>query len=108
MIACYAAMEQIRTRAGAAVRDADTPAEVLARVADAGTVSTSATVTLTGLFREARYSLHPIGEEHRRSALAALDQLRSGVGDRDEDRHCCRRGGDGRTAGSIGTRGYGR
>jgi hypothetical protein len=76
VIACYAAMEDALSRSGATLRDADTPAEVLDRAASAGLVRSAAATTLTRLFREARYSLHPMGEEHRHSARSALQRLR--------------------------------
>lgn len=76
VIACYVAMEDALSRSGATPRDADTPAEVLDRAASAGLVRSGAATTLTRLFREARYSLHPMGEEHRRSARSALRRLR--------------------------------
>lgn len=75
VIACYAAMEDALSRSGATPRDADTPAEVLDRAASAGLVRSGAATTLTRLFREARYSLHPMGEEHRHSARSALQRL---------------------------------
>lgn len=76
VIACYAAMEEALSRSGAAPRDADTPAEVLDRAAGAGLVRSAAATTLTRLFREARYSLHPMDEGHRHSARSALHDLR--------------------------------
>ncbi|MFB9831526.1 DUF4129 domain-containing protein [Actinoallomurus acaciae] len=76
VIACYTAMERVLARSGAAPADADTPADVLDRAASAGLVRSEAAATLTHLFREARYSPHPIGEEHRRAARAALSRLR--------------------------------
>ncbi len=76
VIACYTAMEHALARSGLAVGDADTPAEVLARAAGAGLDRSGGAGALTRLFWEARYSVHPIGEEHRRSARSALADLR--------------------------------
>lgn len=76
VIACYAAMEHALARSGAAPADTDTPADVLDRAASAGLVRSGAAATLTHLFREARYSLHPMGEEHRHAARTALARLR--------------------------------
>jgi len=59
---------------------ADTPAEVLARAASRGLVRSAAAGTLTSLFREARYSDHPLREADRASAAEALTRLRDDVG----------------------------
>ncbi|MFI0408143.1 DUF4129 domain-containing protein [Actinomadura sp. 3N508] len=77
VIACYTAMEGILAAAGAAPLDSDTPAEVLARASGAGIAGLGAATTLTTLFREARYSVHPVTERHRAEALAALESLRA-------------------------------
>ncbi|WUI02695.1 DUF4129 domain-containing protein [Spirillospora sp. NBC_00431] len=77
VIACYAAMEGVLAAAGAAPRDSDTPAEVLARASGSGLAGLDAATTLTALFREARYSAHPVTERHRERALAALESLRA-------------------------------
>ncbi|TDD86196.1 DUF4129 domain-containing protein [Actinomadura darangshiensis] len=78
VIACYTAMEDVLTEAGAGPRRSDTPAEVLARASGAGLEGLDAAATLTRLFREARYSAHPVTERHRAEALAALESLRAG------------------------------
>ncbi|TDB88616.1 DUF4129 domain-containing protein [Actinomadura sp. KC216] len=77
VIACYTAMEGVLAEAGAAPRDSDTPAEVLARASGSGLDGLAAAATLTALFREARYSVHPVTERHRAEALAALESLRA-------------------------------
>lgn len=83
IIGCYAAMERSMTAAGSAPVAADTPAEVLARAASGGLVRLAAASTLTGLFREARYSAHRLQEADRATALEALARLRDDVGDDD-------------------------
>jgi hypothetical protein len=75
IIACYAAMEQSLSGAGAPPAAADTPAEVLDRAF--GPAPSAPAETLTGLFRVARYSDHVLGEEHRTSALRALGALQA-------------------------------
>lgn len=75
IIACYAAMEHSLSGAGAPPAAADTPAEVLGRAF--GSAPSTPAETLTGLFRQARYSDHVLAEEHRTSALQALDALRA-------------------------------
>ena len=81
IIASYAAVEACLDGAGAAPAAADTPAEVVARAAEAGLVRSSAAGTLTGLFRRARYSRHRLGESDRAAALGALARLRAELGD---------------------------
>jgi hypothetical protein len=80
IIGCYAAMERSLAAAGSAPAAADTPAEVLARAASRGLVRSAAVGTLTSLFREARYSDHPLREVDRASAIEALARLRGDVG----------------------------
>jgi hypothetical protein len=79
IIACYTAMERGFAAAGpgAAPAAADTPAEVLARATSAGIVSAGPAETLTGLFRLARYSTHPITSADSRAAAEALTEMRT-------------------------------
>ena len=63
--------------AGAAPSAADTPAEVLDRAAAGGLIHSSAADDLTGLFRQARYGGHDIGEPERAAAQGALARLQS-------------------------------
>jgi len=76
IIACYAAMERGFAAAGSAPADADTPAEVLARAADAGIIRSSSPEVLTGLFRRARYSAEPMTSADSGAAASALAQMR--------------------------------
>jgi uncharacterized protein DUF4129 len=80
IVNCYAAMETSLARAGSPPSAADTPAELLRRAAAGGLIHSAAADTLTGLFRRARYSTHPVTEADRASALAALAQLRTELG----------------------------
>jgi hypothetical protein len=78
IIGCYAAMERSLAHAGRPPRLADTPAEVLGRATEGGLVrSTWAAATLTGLFRQARYSSHPMTEADRAAAIGALAQVQA-------------------------------
>jgi len=81
IIRCYAAMERSLAEAGSPAKAADTPAEVLARATAGGLVSSSCASTLTGLFRRARYSSHPMTEDDRAAAMEALAQVRAGLGE---------------------------
>jgi len=77
IIACYAAMERGFAAAGSAPAAADTPAEVLARAADAGIIRSSSPEVLTGLFRRARYSADPMTSADSGMAASALAQMRA-------------------------------
>ncbi len=86
IVAAYAAMAaQLASglaRRGRPASDADTPTELLDRAAGSGLVDGAAAGTLTQLFREARFSRHPMGEPERRSAEQALAQVRDELGAR--------------------------
>lgn len=79
IIACYRAMEDGLGSVGIARQHADTPEDLLARAAELGIVLPSAARLLTELFREARFSTHPMSAEQRRHAAEALDALRLDV-----------------------------
>jgi hypothetical protein len=77
IIGCYAAMERSLADAGSPPRMADTPAEVLSRATASGMVRSAPATMLTGLFRRARYSSHPMTEADRTTAIDALAQVRA-------------------------------
>jgi hypothetical protein len=81
IIGCYAAMERSLADAGSPPHLADTPAEVLSRATAGGLVRSAWASALTGLFRRARYSSHPMTEADRAQALGALAQVRADLGD---------------------------
>ncbi|NUR61128.1 MAG: DUF4129 domain-containing protein, partial [Catenulispora sp.] len=75
VIACYAAMEEVLGAAGSGRREADTPEDFLQRVTGTRLIPAEPARRLTELFREARFSRHPIAEAQRgeaRDALAAI------------------------------------
>jgi len=80
IIGCYAAMERSLADAGSPPRLADTPAEVLGRATATGLVRPAWAGTLTGLFRRARYSSHPMTEADRTAAIGALAQVQADLG----------------------------
>jgi len=73
IIACYLAMEESMAQAGAVRGAAETPDELLARIAHL--VNTAAAASLTALFYEARFSTHPMSAKHRDTAERALAEL---------------------------------
>jgi hypothetical protein len=86
VIACYAAMEDALAASGVPRHASDSPADLLSRAADAGFAPGSAALRLTALFREARYSSHPMDASHRRAAADSLEEIASLLGDRAGDR----------------------
>ncbi|MFA3876191.1 DUF4129 domain-containing protein [Streptomyces sp. MMCC 100] len=85
VIACYAAMEDALAASGVPRHASDSPADLLTRAADAGFAPGPAAPRLTALFREARYSSHPMDGSHRSAAATALEEIASLLGDREPD-----------------------
>ena len=81
VLAAYAAMARQLSRGlarrGRGARPSDTAGELLDHAVDAGLVSGAPAHTLTELFREARFSEHPIGEQARTTARSCLAEVRS-------------------------------
>ncbi|GAF49804.1 DUF4129 domain-containing protein [Rhodococcus wratislaviensis] len=76
IIASYAAMEDaLQGAPGAEPRESDTPSEVLARAVQLGALRFEAAAPLVRLFSEARFSLHPMGEQHRDEAADLLRRV---------------------------------
>lgn len=77
VIACYAAMEDALVASGLPRHASDSPAELLTRAVEAGLASGPAAPRLTAMFREARYSSHPMDASHRDAAADALEEIAS-------------------------------
>ncbi|MFE5394373.1 DUF4129 domain-containing protein [Streptomyces sp. NPDC056568] len=75
VIACYAAMEAALVASGVRPYASDSPADLLSRAAGAGLAPGPAAPRLTALFREARYSSHPMDASHREAAAHALEEI---------------------------------
>jgi len=80
------AVVQAWLRLGAAAADAGTPArpaetatEYAARLAEAYTLPAASVHRLAGLYREARFSGHPVGDDQRDEARAQLTALRAAL-----------------------------
>jgi hypothetical protein len=73
IIACYARMEQLFAHTGSPRQQWETPFEFLRR-ADAA--NGKPLDQLTVLYEEAQFSPHPLDEQHRAEAIAALTTLR--------------------------------
>ncbi|MEU3407982.1 DUF4129 domain-containing protein [Streptomyces sp. NPDC006670] len=72
VIGCYRAMEESLAGSGVARHASDSPQELLERALAGGLPAATAATELTALFREARYSTHPMDAGHRDRAGAAL------------------------------------
>ena len=75
VIACYAALETSLAADGLGRRASDSPSDLLARAAEAGLLTGPAPDALAELFREARYSSHPMGPTQLQQARTALDEI---------------------------------
>lgn len=84
VIACYAAMETSLAHSGIARRASDSPQDLLVRAAGHGLLSGPHASDLTALFREARYSTHPMDHTHRERAAFALDAIAAQLAERAE------------------------
>lgn len=79
VIACYAAMEESLADSGVTRRASDSPQDLLERAVTGGLPTGAAAAALTALFREARYSTHPMDDSHRDRAAAALAEIADGL-----------------------------
>ncbi|MEV7817799.1 DUF4129 domain-containing protein [Streptomyces flaveolus] len=79
VIACYAAMEASLADSGVIRRVSDSPQDLLERAVADGLPTGAAAIALTTLFREARYSTHPLDGSHRDRAAAALAEIADGL-----------------------------
>ena len=77
IIAAYARLLAVLDSAGQARLAHEGPREHLARALEHVRVRPSAVTTVVGLFEIARFSSHPLTDEHRSEALAALDDARA-------------------------------
>jgi hypothetical protein len=75
VIACYAAMEESLAESGLGRRASDSPADLLQRASAAGLLVGLAPQQLAALFREARYSTHPMAQAELTRARSALDDI---------------------------------
>lgn len=75
IVRCWLRLEGDVAAAGLLRNPADTSVEFTERVLGRYTVDPEAIQELAGLYREARFSQHPLDESARKSALDALDRL---------------------------------
>ncbi len=75
IVRCWERFETLGSQAGVVRAPADTSSEYALRVLDLVSAEPHAVSTLAGLFREARFSEHPVGEAERESARTALERI---------------------------------
>ena len=75
IVACWDRFEQQATRGGVVRRPWQTTGEYVLGVLDLVGADHGAVGRLADLYREARFSDHPMTDDHRRAALDALDSI---------------------------------
>lgn len=84
VIAAYARMEQVLAARELGRQTPEAPREYLARILRARGMPGRSLTTLTALFEEARFSLHPIPHSAPRRALSELENASVALAARDE------------------------
>jgi hypothetical protein len=79
IVACWLRLEAAVVAAGVTRDPADTSAELTQRVLASHHVEPVAIARLADLYREARFSEHPMGEDARRAAIESLDAVHDGL-----------------------------
>ena len=79
VIAAYARMEEVLAQRDLGRRASEAPREYLARVLGEHGAPDRSLITLTTLFEEARFSLHPIPASAPHRALSALEETRAAL-----------------------------
>jgi hypothetical protein len=75
IVACWLRLEEAVAAAGVRPGVAETSTELVSRVLHSLDVDPRAVATLAALYREARFSEHPMGEDARAAARASLTRL---------------------------------
>jgi len=79
IIACWIQLERDTANVGLQRMVAETPAEYVERVVVASSVDPAPIKELAALYREARFSRHHLGDDHRTRALDALHRVASAL-----------------------------
>jgi hypothetical protein len=77
VIACWVRLERAAAAAGTPRAPGDSPTDLVARLLGAHQVSRQVLSALARVYREARFTTHPIDQQMRRTALDALSQVRT-------------------------------
>jgi hypothetical protein len=75
IVACWLRLQESVEEAGVPPRRSDTSAEFVQRALRSLDLDPRPVATLAALYREARFSEHPVGEDARDAARAALESL---------------------------------
>ena len=75
VVACWVALEDAVRRSGLPDNPAETASELTRRVLGRWQVDETSIRTLSEAYREARFSRHPVSEQQREQAVAALDRI---------------------------------
>jgi hypothetical protein len=78
IIGCWQRFERLATDHGLPRRAAETSSEFVLRVLERANADSTAATTLARLYREARFSDHPLGEQERAAALDAVRRIAAG------------------------------
>lgn len=76
VIGCWVRLEQAAAAAGTPRRIGDSPTDLVTRLLQSHQISVAVLDEFAAVYREARYAQHMIDDQMRRSAVAALRQLR--------------------------------
>jgi len=79
IVECWLRLEAAVVAAGVPRNPADTSTELTQRVLTTSHVDPTAIARLAALYREARFSNHPMTEDSRRDAIDALDAVHEGL-----------------------------
>lgn len=79
IIACWLRLEDVAAAAGVARRAAETSTELTERVLATFQVNAAALARLAALYREARFSAHPMPDAARDEARSAFERVRQDV-----------------------------
>ncbi|WP_298888855.1 DUF4129 domain-containing protein [uncultured Serinicoccus sp.] len=79
VVACWVALEEAVRRSGLPDNPAETASELTRRVLSRWEVDETSIRTLSEAYREARFSRHPVSEQQREQAVAALDRIHEGL-----------------------------
>lgn len=75
IVRCWERFEALGSQSGVVRAPAETSSEYALRVLDLVSADPQAVSILAGLFREARFSEHPVGEVERAAARTALERI---------------------------------
>lgn len=84
IVACWLRLETLTAEAGFERDPADTSEEFTSRILNQFAIDSSSVDRLAGLYREARFSSHHMGEAERAAAIETLDALHGGLRRSDE------------------------